>query len=215
MAGHKLKLVKKATGGRPAKISREQILEIARQLGAGQFTFNNIAEKLGVRTTALYYHFESRDALLNAISLQLAREFDLKPGNPKRWKPWLEQTALRFYDFLLANPAIFEVGNWRGFATFGLPIIERVLETLEGAGYSLQDAGRIWEVISHVAYSEARLLNELRRAAPTLVATTADHATGLSTPRADALAASLTLEPRERLAETLHWLVAALPRPRS
>ncbi|MES2489722.1 MAG: TetR/AcrR family transcriptional regulator [Pseudomonadota bacterium] len=214
MSVARLKLVKRATGGRPAKISSEQILEVARQLGAGQFTFNNIAEKLGVKTTALYYHFDSRDALLTALSLELAKEFDIKAGNPKRWKPWLEETVLRFYDFLLANPALFEVGNWRGFASFGQPIVERVLETLEAAGYSLKESGRIWEITSHVAYSEARLLNEMRRAGPLLAVTTASQKPKLATPRADAMAAGLTLQPREQLAETLHWLIAALPRPR-
>ncbi|MGH8504858.1 MAG: TetR/AcrR family transcriptional regulator [Stenotrophobium sp.] len=214
MTGHKLKQVKRASGGRPAKIYREQILEIARQLGAGEFTFNNIAERLGVRTTALYYHFDSREELLNALALELAKEFASKPGNPKRWKPWLEETALRFYDFLLANPAMLEVENWRGFAMFGMPLVESVLKTLEGAGYSLIDAGRIWELVSNRTYLQARILKDVSKAAPFLAGGNAVPQTADTPPRMRAWTATLNNDPRKQLAETLHWLLAALPQPR-
>jgi TetR/AcrR family tetracycline transcriptional repressor len=216
MADSKLKLVTQASGGRPAKISREGILAVARLLGPGEFTFQHIAKKLGVQPPALYYHFSSRDEVLNALALELAREFALQPGNPKRWRPWLEDTALRFYDFLVANPALFEVGNWRGVADFGMPIIEAVLETLEGAGYSPEEAGRTWEVVSHLAYSEARIINEIRRTgpAPAAAITAARRKAASLAPRTAAWTAKGNPEPREHLAGTLHWLVAALPRPR-
>lgn len=214
MAERKLKLVTQASGGRPAKISREGILAVARLLGPGEFTFPHIAKRLGVQPPALYYHFSSREELLNALALELAREFALQPGNPKRWKPWLEETTLRFYDFLIANPALFETSNWRGFAEFGLPIFEAVLQTLEGAGYSLDEAGRTWEVVSHLAFSEARIINEIRRNGPTPVDAAAKRKSARLAPRAAAWNASSKPEPREHLAETLHWLIAALPRPR-
>lgn len=214
MAERKLKLVTRASGGRPAKISRERILQQARLLGPGEFTFQHIAKRLGVQPPALYYHFNSREALLNALALELAGEFALQPGNPKRWRLWLEETTLRFYDFLVANPVVFEVGNWHGLAMFGLPIIERVLETLEGAGYSLRDAGRAWDTVSHLAYSEARLINEVRRAGPVAAASAARRRIARLAPRTAAWTASSNPEPREHFAETLHWLVAALPRPR-
>lgn len=215
MTGPKIKLAPRGTGGRPAKISRDLILEVARRLGAGEFTFNKIAEKLSVRTTALYYHFESREELLNALALELAKEFAFKPGNPKRWKPWLEETALRFYDFLVANPAMLEVENWRGFAQFGMPLIESVLETLEGAGYSIIDAGRIWEIVSNRVYSQARILKDIAKAAPLLAGGTAvTHANDMPL-RMRAWSATQSHDPRKQLAETINWLLAAMPRPRS
>ena len=215
MTGSKLRAVAKASGGRPAKISRESIIEVARRLGSGEFTFNNIAQKLGVRTTALYYHFDSREELLNALALELAKEFASKPGSPKRWKPWLEETALRFYDFLVENPAMLEVENWRGFAQFGMPLVESVLETLEGAGYSIVDAGHIWETVSNRAYSQARFIKDVSKAAPLLAGGTAVAQTDDMFPRMNAWTATLNKDPRKQLAETLHWLIAAMPRPRS
>jgi AcrR family transcriptional regulator len=214
MAERKLKRVPARGGGRPAKISPEQILQVARQLGPGEFTFQRIAEKLGVQPPALYYHFASREELLNALAVQLAKEFDLKPGTPKRWKSWLEKTALRFYDFLLANHCLFEVDNWRGLAEFGQPIHEIALETLERAGYSLEQAGRVWEVIGNLTYAEARLITDIRRAGPALGVAPAENP-ARPMHRTRALIASANLDPRERFAETLHWLVSALPQPRN
>jgi TetR/AcrR family tetracycline transcriptional repressor len=202
----------RANGGRPAKISREQILEAARQLG-DEVSFSRIAARLGVRQPALYYHFKSRDELLDALMAELAREFAPAPGRPQRWRSWLEQTALDFYDFLLANPSMFAVENWRGVAVLGLHLIEVVLETLEGAGYSVEQAGRTWEAIGHMAYSQARLVYEVRRAGAGLVA--AGRRAPRPGPRARAWGARIDKDPRKEFAKTLHWIVAVLPRPRS
>jgi AcrR family transcriptional regulator len=215
MAARKLLVVTRASGGRPAKISRERIVEEARRLGPGELTFARIAERLGVRHAALYYHFQSREALLHALALELAQEFSLKPGNPKRWRPWLEETTLHFYDFLLANPAVLEVANWRGLAMFGLPILETVLETLERAGYSIEEAGRAWEVTSNLAYATARVLNDAQKAGPMTAVRNPDLAAGRPVPRARELATRINRKPRAHLAETLHWIVAAMPGPRS
>lgn len=214
MAETGLQRVARASGGRPAKISREQILDAARQLG-GELTFSRIAERLGVRQPALYYHFKSRDELLHALMLELAKGFAPKAGNPKRWRAWLEQTTLEFYDFLLANPALFAVENWRGFAVLGLSLIETVLETLEGAGYSTEEAGRTWEAVSHMAYSQARLVYEVRRVSPELLAAAAARQLPRPGPRARAWGALIDGDPRREFARTLHWIVASLPRPRS
>lgn len=212
MAERQLKLVKRSSGGRPAKVSRERILEVARQLGAGELTFPRIAEKLGVRAPALYYHFKSREDLLHTLAAEFATEFDLKPGSPKRWRGWLEQAVMRFYDFLVANPAVLEVSNWRGLAMFGEPIMEAALETLKGAGYSLKEAGRTWELVSNLAYAQARVLNDISRAGP-MLAQAADASQ--SGPLSKLYVAGSNKNPREHLAETLHWIIAALPRPRS
>lgn len=214
MSEVKLKAVATASGGRPAKISRERILQEARQLGAGELTFARIAERLGVRQQALYYHFDSREDLLHAIALELSREFDLQPGNPKRWRSWLEETGLRFYDFLVANPVVLETSNWRGLARFGLPLLEAALETLQGAGYTLEEAGRAWDVVADLAYAEARTLAESKKAGPMPARVDLDEIAGRPMPRTRAYYAQIEKLPRKRFADTLHWLVAALPRPR-
>lgn len=214
MSEVKLKAVATASGGRPAKISRERILQEARQLGAGELTFARIAERLGVRQQALYYHFDSRDDLLHAIAVELCREFELQPGGAKQWRPWLEKTGLRLYDFLVANPVVLDASNWRGLALFGMPLLEAALETLQGAGHTLEDAARAWDVVADLAYAEARILAESRKSGPMPAHFDLDEIAGRPMPRTRTYYAHIEKLPRKRFAETLQWLVAALPRPR-
>ncbi len=214
MAERKLKLVAPASGGRPSKISRQRILDEARQLGAGELTFSRIAERLGVRQQALYYHFESREVLLGALAVELSKDFDLQPGNPRQWRLWLEQTGVQVYDFLTANPVVLETSNWRGLARFGLPLMEAALETLQGAGFSAEDAGRAWDVVADLAYAEARTWHETKKAGPLPAHLDLDEMAGRPVPRTRAYYAHVKKNPRTRFAETLRWLVAALPRPR-
>ncbi|HKO92187.1 MAG TPA: helix-turn-helix domain-containing protein, partial [Polyangiaceae bacterium] len=60
--------------GRPSD-TRERILAAARDLfiahGVQQTSLRDIAERLGISKPALYYHFDSRDALLESIVLPL------------------------------------------------------------------------------------------------------------------------------------------------
>ncbi len=214
MAEKKLKLVSQAGGGRPAKISRERILEEARQLGAGELTFSRIAERLGVRQPALYYHFESRDELLHALALDLIKEFDLKTGDPKRWKQWLEETGLRFYDFMLANPAVLEPSNWRGLAAFGMPIMEAALATLTGAGYNIVEAGRAWATVGDLIYAEARFMAEARKAGPLPARFDLDTLAGRPVPLTRSYYEQAESVPRKHFEETLKGLVASLPKPK-
>lgn len=216
MSERKLKGVDKAAGGRPAKISREQIFEEARLLGVGELSFSRLAERLGVRESALYHRFKSREGFLNALSVELAKEFSLPPESPKQWRPWLEATALRFFDFLVANPVVLEVSNWRGLAQFGMPIAETVMETLKAAGYSGIDAGRAWVVASDLAYAQARLVTDLSRAGPMPVRVgSPDELAGRPVPLLSAYVKHIGADPREQLIDTLRWVVAALPPPRT
>lgn len=210
-----LKVIAKSPGGRPAKISREQIFEEARALGAGELSFSRLAERLGVRESALYHRFKSREELLNALALDLSKEFSMKPGNPKRWRPWLRDTALRFFDFLVANPLVLEVSNWRGLAQFGLPIGEAVMETLKAAGYSGIDAGRAWVVVSDLAYAQARLVTDLSRAGPMARISSLDEIAGRPVPLLSAYVKHVGSDSREQLTDTLRWIVTAMPQPRS
>lgn len=66
--------------GRPSTrvLTEERILTAAFRLSAErtprQFTMTALAESLGVRTSALYHHFESRDAVIRAMRGRISRD---------------------------------------------------------------------------------------------------------------------------------------------
>ena len=214
MSDQNMKVVPKAAGGRPARISREQIIQEARQLGVGELSFSRLAERLGVRDSAIYHRFKSREELLNALAMELAGEFSLAPINPKRWRPWLKDTALHFFDFLVANPVVLEVSNWRGLEQFGIPIGEAAMEAMTVAGHSKIDAGRAWFVVSHMAYAQARLITDLTRAGP-MLSRIDEQSSSVPAPLTHAYQTRFGSDPRGLLEDSLHWVVSAMPQPRS
>ena len=92
--------------GRPAQISREQIVDAA--LSAGNLdtlTMRELAARLEVRHGALYRWVENRDQLLDLIS-EVMVERILPPDGPQGhdWRPWLARVAWAMHDQFLAVP---------------------------------------------------------------------------------------------------------------
>lgn len=92
--------------GRPAQISREQIVDAA--LSAGNLdtlTMRELAARLEVRHSALYRWVKDRDQLLDLISEVMVARI-LPPDGPDSggWQPWLARVAWAMHDQFLAVP---------------------------------------------------------------------------------------------------------------
>ncbi len=83
-----------AKRGRPARLSRQQILEAALKLlekSAAEVTLNGVARTLNVSPMSLYTHIENRDDLLLGVSelvlgkLHLTLNADTWDGNVRLW----------------------------------------------------------------------------------------------------------------------------------
>lgn len=207
-----------ARGGRPALISRERILDAARQIPARELTMPAVALRLGVSAPALYRHFDSRDALLAALGAELSAEFKLIPANPQRWREWLMDTTLALYDFLADNPVILAVSGWAHVAGMAQPMLEAAFDTLEGAGFSTVEATEIWGQVSGQAYLRARLLHDAPAYGDPEVLQAASRSAGSlggnNAARWQAyIDARGTTDPRELFVHSLRWLLSALPEP--
>lgn len=205
------------SGGRPAQISRDIILEHARQVPAHELTMPVIARRLGVKPAALYYHFASRDALLAALGAHLVTELKLRPPDPARWRAWLLATATDLHRFLSDNPVILALEDWSQLNRIGLPLIENMLSTLEDAGFSMMEAMHVWSVLANYAYSNARILNDATRfSAANWKDLQAEARTqvGADLPRTRALLdATGQIDPAAYFQQSLRWLIASLPAP--
>jgi len=104
--------------GRPARLSRESILEAAQALLARDpdepLTVARIAEEAGAVPAALYRHFESLDDLLDGVLAQVLGTASLEPlaraGWPSQLRAWM--TSLRAH--LLRYPAVLPLIGRRG-----------------------------------------------------------------------------------------------------
>jgi TetR/AcrR family transcriptional regulator, tetracycline repressor protein len=164
-------------GGRPPRISREDILREAMSLPARELTLQGIATRLGVKTTALYHRFPSRDALLAAVSEELVGELRLRPADPLRWREWLRGTLRELHRFLVANPILLELESWSLVARrAGARLGEAALATLEGAGFETGEALTIWSATAHFVHAQARAMHEMQHGAQMLSADEAGYA---------------------------------------
>lgn len=197
--------------GRPARISRDQILDEAQQIPIDDLTLPLLAERLGVRTPALYNHFESREALLSAVCARRLSELKFPKADSANWRKWLLCVATDLYQFLRSNPILLMVSDTR-LVSSGLAMYEGALETLVGAGFSDEEATFIWNSVnSNVrTYATSHQYNGTAFAGALFDV--------LENPEADfprVRAAFAAMRKNEKFESSfLNWLVSSLPEPK-
>ena len=92
-----------------AKIQRDQVIEAALALldevGLEAITTRKLAQKLGVESATLYWHFKNKASLLEEMaSAVLAKHHSLPvPEDIAEWTNWLAENARSFRRALLAH----------------------------------------------------------------------------------------------------------------
>ena len=92
-----------------AKIQRDQVIEAALALldevGLEAITTRKLAQKLGVESATLYWHFKNKASLLEEMaSVVLAKHHSLPvPEDIAEWANWLAENARSFRRALLAH----------------------------------------------------------------------------------------------------------------
>ncbi|MCL1140301.1 TetR/AcrR family transcriptional regulator [Shewanella pneumatophori] len=90
------------TKGRPAQISKVEVIECALHLGLHNFSMHSLAKKLGVSATALYRHVSSREELIICCCDYVMQRVDIPTET--QWQQYLYAFARNFRDTLLATP---------------------------------------------------------------------------------------------------------------
>jgi AcrR family transcriptional regulator len=135
--------------GRPARLSREQIVEAAFSCDLRTVTMRDIAERLGVSHSALYRWVSNRDELLSLVS-EVVVERILPTAEPtaETWRQWLSDLAWRMHDQFLAVPgyaahvAMPHRHNPHAFAR----LRDRVVSAFRLAGVSDDMAEQSWHI---------------------------------------------------------------------
>jgi TetR/AcrR family transcriptional regulator, tetracycline repressor protein len=145
---------------------------LLRERGLEGVTFRRIARELGVTAPTLYWHVDSKRALLDLVAEELIREqrADVldEPAHGQPWWDWLEVRSRALFDALVETrdaPAVL-AGN-RPSAD-SLPGLEKVLETLVRAGIPPADAQRaLFAIGAYVIGSATEWQAEAARASDT------------------------------------------------
>jgi AcrR family transcriptional regulator len=80
-------------------------LELLKKVGLDGLTTRRLADELGVKSPALYWHFHNKQELLDAMADALIRAADMGlPRSGETWQEWLARRVRTYRITLLAYP---------------------------------------------------------------------------------------------------------------
>jgi AcrR family transcriptional regulator len=143
--------------------TRREILgaawEIARQDGLSAVTLREVAGRIGMRSPSLYSHFDSKNAIYDAMFAQawgeLCDVLDAMPP-PAAGRRGMLALAEAFFDFAVADLARYQLMNQRTIPGFrpseeayaaSITAYERMRETLRRCGVRAQADLDVWTAI--------------------------------------------------------------------
>jgi AcrR family transcriptional regulator len=135
--------------GRPARLSRSDILAVAGRLaeagGASNVTMRGVAAQLGVSTMALYRHVADKDALLLAV-LDGRLEARRAPRLPKDARGRILRNLRWIHDGIDAEPwAVEVIAHGEVPAPALQPRVEQVLDDFAAAGLTGRQAAEAYQ----------------------------------------------------------------------
>jgi TetR/AcrR family tetracycline transcriptional repressor len=124
-----------------SRLNRDDVLRAAlallNEVGIDALSTRKLAERLGVQSPTLYWHFKSKGALLDAMvaTVMLESRAPDAPAPDVRWQDWLMEDGLSFRHALLAyrDGARLHAGTRPTPAHY--PSIEARLQLLCAAGF--------------------------------------------------------------------------------
>ena len=210
--------------GRPARLSQEQIVAAALDVGIAELTMTAVADRLATSHQALYRWVRNRDELVALVADAYVQRLDVAPAEGEHWRTWLRRFADSLRRTVLNNLPGFAAEGLTTFRTT-LPFLrlnETALRVLTGAGFTAAEAQRIYQTVGTAllgwlaredAYRALRSdPDSLQRAVDATVGAAQDGGDGLDLLR-DAVVAELTAPTEDRYRFLVDALLAGLPEP--
>ncbi|MFL6024940.1 MAG: TetR/AcrR family transcriptional regulator C-terminal domain-containing protein [Marmoricola sp.] len=149
--------------GRPQRISREQIVAAALELGStqdpGDLRMSDVAKALDVGPAALYNHVRDRDELLALMAARILDETeydDFEPGPEATWQDWISSFAHATRTAIVANPQLLQYVRLTSAPTgLRLDRIEHLAAVLDEAGFATTDVQHAVQNVYTLALGEA------------------------------------------------------------
>ena len=122
----------------------EGALSLADSEGLRAVTIRRLAGELGVTPMALYWHFRSKDELLDGMVARIYEEIDPAPDESAPWPEQMRALLGSMVDALRAHPSTAILLATRNVASEGsLRTTEAALDILRRAGFSPAEATRV------------------------------------------------------------------------
>ncbi|MFL6159506.1 MAG: TetR/AcrR family transcriptional regulator C-terminal domain-containing protein [Marmoricola sp.] len=145
--------------GRPSRISRDQIVAAALELGPEDLRMSAVAKALDVGPAALYNHVRDRDELLALMAARILDETeydDFEPPAGAPWQDWISAFAHATRGAVIANPQLLQYVRLTSAPTgLRLDRIEHLAAVMDEAGFSTADVQHCVQHVYTLALGEA------------------------------------------------------------
>jgi AcrR family transcriptional regulator len=148
-----------AERGRPGRLSRHAIIEVASEMVGGEFTISRVARKLGVSPQALYYYFPNKDVLDRAITLHFLGQVPIPDPAGMHWKDWIRAWVTGCRKFMQESGcsqlrirmpnslSVFRVGDSPSEKL--LDLFNAYMGVMQRGGFRSQQAAEVWLYIQN------------------------------------------------------------------
>jgi len=134
---------------------REAAIKLADQGGIESLSMRKLGQELGVEAMALYYHFASKDEVLDGAVDLVFSEIDL-PGAEADWKTAMRQRALSVRDALSRHRwAIGLMESRTNPGPANLRHHDAVIGSLRAAGFDMEMAAHAYSLLDSYIYGFA------------------------------------------------------------
>ena len=153
----KTRTTNRAQGREP--LTRERVLEAAVKLadqgGIESLSMRKLGQELGVEAMALYYHFASKDEVLDGSVDLVFSEIDL-PASGADWKTAMRQRAVSVRDVLSRHRwAIGLMESRTNPGPANLRHHDAVIGSLRSAGFDMETAAHAYSLLDSYIYGFA------------------------------------------------------------
>ncbi|MBP2324419.1 AcrR family transcriptional regulator [Kibdelosporangium banguiense] len=134
-------------------LSRPEIVTAALryvdQHGLEALSMRALAKEIGVYPTALYWHIGTKAQLVGAVTATVLDDIVLPADHELRWDEWLVEVARLCRQAMHRHPNLSPViGSQLVVTTAALPLVERVLNVLERAGFTGRDLVDVYNAVA-------------------------------------------------------------------
>jgi TetR/AcrR family tetracycline transcriptional repressor len=135
------------------RLNRETIvqaaLELLDEVGLDQLTTRRLADRLGIQSPTLYWHFKSKQELLTAMAYAMLPVIDPRSIPPDAdWRALFRDNAHAFRRALLSRRDGARIHAGTIPSVDQLPKMEAVIRLLNAAGFSIKEAATMLLAIS-------------------------------------------------------------------
>lgn len=141
--------------GRPRRLTLDELLDAALELGLADLSMKELASRLGVGIATLYRYVDNRDALIRLAAGRRARRA-APVDTGQSWQTIVCQYAESLFSSVGHDPAlVVEFLEARWGISVELEFVDTFLGALKARGFASEDAMRIYRAMTKIVLGAA------------------------------------------------------------